>query len=387
MSSETKIRALIVEHNPTAANLLRLNLIRRDFEIECLPTLQHAIARTTLTQRKEQPQLDIILLDLSLPDSEGIATFHELYRHASAIPIVVMSSLTDQNLAQEAISSGAQDFLIKGIPSAESVARCLRYTAERQRFEVQLWESERLTRLIIENAHDAFASIDAGGLITGWNIQAENIFGFFRKDAIGKSFVNTIIPADLRVFFNQQIEAFLAGTRGNLINNRVEMALLRNGGQLFPAEIAIFPVTIGSSYTFCTFVHDISERKSIEKRLQAANEALEDLLNDRLNQGQVDQGGLNLSPSALRDIQEPLEALQGYTTALQNHCRQVADEGAVRFAQTIARCASQIHSALTSSSIQSSAIRTSLLFPPSQSKSSSIAGPSTVPLPKDSISK
>jgi PAS domain S-box-containing protein len=387
MGSETKIRALIVENNPTAANLLRLNLIRRDFEIECLPTLQQAIVRAALTRAKEQPRLDVILLDLSLPDSEGIATFHELYRHAGDIPIVVMSSLTDQNLAQEAISCGAQDFLVKGIPSAESVARCLRYAAERQRFEVKLWESERLTRLIIENAHDAFASIDAGGIITGWNIQAENIFGFFRKDAIGKSFVNTVIPADLRVFFNQQIEAFLAGTRGNLINNRVEMVLLRNGGQLFPAEIAIFPVTIGSSSTFCTFVHDISERKSIEKRLQTANKALEDLLNDHLNQNAIDQGGLNLSPSALRDIQEPLEALQGYTTSLQNHCRHVGDEGAVRFAQTIARCASKIHSALTSSSTQSSASKLSRLFPPGQLNSQSIVGPSTIPLPKDTISK
>ncbi|MDR3613575.1 MAG: PAS domain S-box protein [Candidatus Obscuribacterales bacterium] len=387
MGSETKLRALVVENNPTAANLLRLNLIRRDFEVECLPTLQQAIVRAAHTRAKEQPRLDVILLDLSLPDSEGITTFHELYRYASDIPIVVMSSLTDQNLAQEAISSGAQDFLVKGIPSAESVARCLRYAAERQRFEVKLWESERLTRLIIENAHDAFASIDAGGIITGWNIQAENIFGFFRKDAIGKSFVDTIIPADLREFFNQQIEAFLAGTRGNLINNRVEMALLRNGGQLFPAEIAIFPVTIGSSYTFCTFVHDISERKSIEKRLRAANKALEDLLNDRRSQNDDGQGSLNLSSSALRDIKEPLEALQGYTASLQNHCRQVGDESAVRFAQTIARCASQIHLALTSSSTQSNASKLSRLFPPSQFNSTSIAGPNTIPLPKDTISK
>jgi PAS domain S-box-containing protein len=387
MSSETKIRALIVENNPTAANLLRLNLIRRDFEIECLPTLQQAIVRAALAPSKEQPGLDVILLDLSLPDSEGLPTFHELYRHAGEIPIVVMSSLTDHNLAQEAIKSGAQDFLVKGIPSAESVARCLRYATERQRFEVKLWESERLTRLIIENAHDAFASIDARGIITGWNIQAENIFGFFRKDTIGKSFVNTIIPSDLRTFFNQQIEAFLTGTRGKLINNRVEMSLLRNGGQLFPAEIAIFPVTIGSSHTFCTFIHDISERKSIEKRLQAANKALEDLLNERLNQPEMEKTELNLHSSALRDMQEPLDALQSTISSLQNHCRQVGDEGALRFAQTIDRCANQINAALAASSAQSSANKMARMLPPTQSYSTPAAGPSTLPLPKDSMSK
>ena len=380
MGSETKIRALIVDTNPTAANLLRQNLIRRDFEIECVQTLQQAMARAEFTASKSLPALDVILLDLTLADSEGIATFHELYRQAGEIPIVVMSGATDQNLAREAISSGAQDFLIKGIPSFESVARCLRYAAERQRFEVKLWESERVTRLIIENAHDAFASIDADGIITGWNIQAENIFGYFRKDVVGKSFVDTIIPADLRNLFNQQIAAFLAGTRGNLINNRVEMGLLRTGGNLFPAEIAIFPVTIGSSYTFCTFIQDISERKSIEKRLQTANQALEDLLNERSPTGSV-------NASALRSIKEPLRILQDFSASLQNHCRQTGDEGSLLIAQTISRCTSQIVSTLKPVSTKSNTSTLSGLFPPSKSYDATTAGPSTLPLPKDSISK
>ena len=391
MSSEITIRALIVENNPTAANLLRLNLMRRDFEVECVPSLEQAIARINKAPITQAQRLDVVLLDLSLPDSSGINTFHQLHQHANGIPIVVMSTVSDQNLAQEALKSGAQDFLIKGIPSAESVARCLRYATERQRFENKIWESERLTRLIIENAQDAFISMDAKGLITGWNIQAENIFGWFRKDAIGALFVDTVVPAEMRVFFNQQIDSFVAGNRGNLINNRVEMALLRKNNQLFPAEVAIFPVTIGSSYTFCAFIHDISERKIIEKRLREANLELERLVDynpaQRQNISSDSSFIPKFSPTLLRDFEGQISAMQGYASFLQNRCRESGDEKAMHFAQALASCASQVNSLLQDNSPQSGTDSMALMFPPSVAQSATYAGPTTTPLPKETSGK
>jgi PAS domain S-box-containing protein len=271
---EHKIRVLVVEDNPTTANLLRTNLTRRGFDVECLAYLGLAM------ERVHKPGLDVILLDLSLPDSDGIGTFYDLHAIATETPIVILSSATDQNVAQAAIDGGAQDYLVKGIASDESVARCLRYAIERYQFERRVWESERMTRLIVENAPDAFVSMDGSGRITSWNIKAEAIFGWYRKDALGKFFTELIIPSEMRSLFNHQIQSFLQhGTRSKLINNQAAVSLVHRSGKLFPAELTLFPVTIGSGYTLCAFIHDITQQKQIEKQLLSVNGELERVIN------------------------------------------------------------------------------------------------------------
>jgi PAS domain S-box-containing protein len=274
LGSEHRIRVLVVEDNPTTANLLRINLTRRNFAVECVAYLGLAM------ERMKKPDLDVILLDLSLPDSDGIGTFYDLHAIAIDTPIVILSSATDQNLAQAAIEGGAQDYLVKGLASDESVVRCLRYAIERYQYERRIWESERMTRLIVENAPDAFVSIDGNGRISGWNIKAETMLGWYRKDALGKLFTELLIPSEMRTLFNQQIQSFLQqGTRSKLINNQAVVSIVHRSGKRFPAELTLFPVTIGSGYTLCAFIHDISQRKTIEKQLLSVNGELERLMN------------------------------------------------------------------------------------------------------------
>lgn len=311
VEAEKKIRALVVEDNPTQANMLRISLTRRGFEVEAVAYLAQGV------ERLEKGNIDVILLDLTLPDSDGIQTFYEVYNRAPDVPIVVLSGLSDQAVAHAALEGGAQDYLVKGVPSDESISRCLRYAIERHRFERKLWESERITRLIVENAHDAFLSMDAQGLITGWNLKAETVFGWYRKDTIGKPLLDLIFPGDVRSFFQQQISAFLQGQRGNLVNNRVETFLLRANGKQFPAELAMFPITIGSSYTLCAFVQDISDRRLVEHRLHQINLELEKLVHERTTQLDETHRQLQLfARQSSRQLQEPLVNLQSLVLTL-----------------------------------------------------------------------
>lgn len=268
-----KITALVVEDNPTQATMLKMSLSRRGFDVECVYSLTQALHRLPMGG------IEVILLDLSLPDSEGIQTFYDTYAAAGQTPIVVLTGLNDQNIAFEALQNGAQDYLVKGVPSDESVVRCLRYAIQRQRFETELWQSERRTRLILENAQDAFFAIDESGTIISWNTQAETLFGVMRKDALGEPLVGLIIPPVNRKNFNQEFKAFLSGQAGTIINNRVEMSLCHRDGHEFPAEVAIFAIAEGNSHMFCAFLRDVSHSKELDERIRSQ---LEQRLVDRM---------------------------------------------------------------------------------------------------------
>lgn len=122
------IRLLFVEDDSVYFNLLKRLLQTVEdtkFEILWASTLEQ-----TLSSLQEQ-QVDVILLDLNLPDSEGIETFLQIHKQAARIPIIVLSGSDDERQALETVRLGAQDFLIKGKVGVHSLVRCVRYTLAR----------------------------------------------------------------------------------------------------------------------------------------------------------------------------------------------------------------------------------------------------------------
>src|SRR5256886_12993697 len=103
---------------------------------------------------------DIVLLDLSLPDRQGLAAYHELHAAAPAMPIVVLTASGDETLAFQAVREGAQDYLVKGEFDGKMLSRAIRYAIERKRAEEELRQSAEFFRLISENVTDLIAVID-----------------------------------------------------------------------------------------------------------------------------------------------------------------------------------------------------------------------------------
>ena len=77
-------------------------------------------------------EFDVALVDLTLPDSQGLATFETIQRHADRLPIVVFTGVTNEMLALTAVARGAQDYLVKGRMTPQALARVLRYSMARQ---------------------------------------------------------------------------------------------------------------------------------------------------------------------------------------------------------------------------------------------------------------
>ena len=131
----------------------------------------------------------------------------------------------------------------------------------------QLEDLQMHTWRIIATALDAFVEMDAAGVITDWNFQAEQIFGWRRQEAIGRLFSATIVPAQHRKADERELRHFLATGEGPISNTRIEITVCHRDGHEFPVELAISPALVrGGAYTFSAFVRDISDRKRTEER-------------------------------------------------------------------------------------------------------------------------
>jgi PAS domain S-box-containing protein len=131
-------------------------------------------------------------------------------------------------------------------------------TERRREEEVRaLREGAERIHAIIEAAHDAFAGIDADGVIRHWNRQAEATLGWPRGEAIGRPFLELIIPAPHR----QRLRRLLDPDASPATNRPVEIEVLRRDGRELPVEMMISPVRWGETTLFSAFLRDITERK------------------------------------------------------------------------------------------------------------------------------
>ncbi|MDQ3216969.1 MAG: response regulator [Actinomycetota bacterium] len=140
----------------------------------------------------------------------------------------------------------------------------------------RLRDSEESSRMIVEAAGEAFVSIDDRGLITGWNRRSEEIFGWPRKEVVGKTLTETIIPEPYRKAHEDGIRHYLASGEGPVLNKRIELSALDRDGREFPIDLLIWPIKSSAGYSFNAFIQDITDRKKSQDELAAArDEALD----------------------------------------------------------------------------------------------------------------
>jgi diguanylate cyclase (GGDEF)-like protein len=126
---------LLIEDNPGDARLIREMLAEEPdspFQLHFSERLAHGL--DFLASRKA----DLVLLDLSLPDSLGLETFAKVYEHSPAVPIIVLTGTDDKTVALNAVKGGAQDYLVKGKLDRELLVRAMQYSIERKRYQVQI---------------------------------------------------------------------------------------------------------------------------------------------------------------------------------------------------------------------------------------------------------
>ncbi|MDQ3698136.1 MAG: diguanylate cyclase [Gemmatimonadota bacterium] len=141
---------LLIEDDPIAARFVRDAVSRPDPAAVAIGEpfeLVHAEQLAPALLRLEQGQVDVVLLDLSLPDSDGLETLTRLRQHSRDVPVVVLTGTDDEPIGVRALQAGAQDYLVKERIDYEVVHRSIRYAIERRRLEAALQQASLVDEL------------------------------------------------------------------------------------------------------------------------------------------------------------------------------------------------------------------------------------------------
>jgi signal transduction histidine kinase/DNA-binding response OmpR family regulator len=174
------MRVLIVEDSAADARLVEEFLKQNGERPEIHVASRLADALTLASETKP----DAVLLDMSLPDAEGVDAVRRVHSAMPRVPIVILSGLEDESIATEAVQAGAQDYLIKGQVDDVSLRRALRYAIERQQLldriaesEARLQEENALLRRLTDAAGRVFATLDVRAVIGLLAAEARRLWG------------------------------------------------------------------------------------------------------------------------------------------------------------------------------------------------------------------
>jgi two-component system cell cycle sensor histidine kinase/response regulator CckA len=185
------ITVLLVEDNVGDARLIVEVLSEAapgDFALERVERLEPAL------DRLRRAGVDVVLVDLGLPDRLGMETFQRIRLAAPGTPIVVISGLDDERMALEAVSLGAQDYLVKGRIEGRLLAQAIRYAIERKRAEEALHASERRALTLFDAVDLIVLGLYSGGRVDYVNPFFLELTGYTRPEVLGQPWVGRFLP-------------------------------------------------------------------------------------------------------------------------------------------------------------------------------------------------
>jgi len=139
--NDRTIRILLVEDNPGDARLLG-EMLNEPGSVRI--ELTHLGCMSEAVNHLKESAADVIVLDLGLPDAQGLGAVRQAHAAAPSVPLIVLTGLDDETMAAQALQEGAQDYLIKGQIESHALLRALHYAIERQRMSVETDEVRRL---------------------------------------------------------------------------------------------------------------------------------------------------------------------------------------------------------------------------------------------------
>ncbi|WP_406278588.1 response regulator [Streptomyces sp. NBC_00191] len=148
----------------------------------------------------------------------------------------------------------------------------IREAEGQRRREEALRLLQEQARSVIETARDAFVSIDEDGLVIDWNQAAEKLFGWSRREVMGRLLADTIIPEHYRAAHKAGLQRVLAGGEAHVLGRRIEITALHRDGHEIPVELAVWRLQSGPGRCFNAFIRDITERKQAEEAVAAARD-------------------------------------------------------------------------------------------------------------------
>jgi diguanylate cyclase (GGDEF)-like protein/PAS domain S-box-containing protein len=284
---------LLVEDNPGDARLFH-----EMFNVEGLHNteVKHAESVSEAEKFLAEHAVDIILLDLGLPDAQGLDAVRRVCAAAPHVPLVVLTVSDDESHAALALQVGAQDYLIKGQIEARGLLRALRHAVERKVMEDALFVEKERAQVTLNSIGDAVACTDIAGNITFLNLVAEKMTGISREEAAGRPMAEVLRILDAASRETVANPMALAVGKNRTVHLPLNCVLVRRDGFEIPIEDSVSPIhnREGEATGAVIVFRDVSVAQAMA--LQMAHSAQHDfltglpnrmLLNDRVSQAIV----------------------------------------------------------------------------------------------------
>jgi signal transduction histidine kinase len=276
------IRILLIEDNNDDAMMVReavggVQGVRLD--------LQHVDTLSAGLERLAQNDTDVVLLDLSLRDSQGLGTLAKVKQQALDLPVIVLTGSDEEMLGTRAVQEGAQDYLVKGRVDGNTLIRATRYAIERHQlmmvFEQQTLElksSETRLRTIIETNVDGVLIIDRHGYVRFANPAAEALFERSGEQLVDHPFEFPLV----------------AGEVG-------ELEIVRSDDKTTVAEMRVVETHWEGEAVRLASLRDITERKQVEHELRRL---------DRMKSEFID--------SISYELRTPIHSIMGFSSLMMD---------------------------------------------------------------------
>ncbi|MEZ4722418.1 MAG: PAS domain S-box protein [Flavobacteriales bacterium] len=272
---DEKTHILLIEDNPVDQELLRIYLHDSALNIVKLDAVERL--REGL-EKLEENSYDLVLLDLSLPDSDDMDGLVAIRIQKPWMPVIILTGNSDPEIPIKAINQGAQDYLIKGTYTPEQLERCIRYARERKRSEQQLQQSRSKFRSVFETAPVGIPISDLGGAFVDANNTFCRMVGYSLEELLKKKISDLTLPEDLEES-NQLINQL---TQGDLDSFQVEKRYIRKDGSVLwcLTAVTLLKNLDGHPENMVAMLVDISERKNAERLLSESETKYRSLVNN-----------------------------------------------------------------------------------------------------------
>ena len=295
------LKVLLVEDNAADARIV-VELLRH--AAPAAIELTHAIRLRQALEYLGSNGFDAVLLDLSLPDSDGLATFAQAYAQRPATAIVVLTGLQDADVAERAVREGAQDYLVKGQVDGPLLLQSIRFAIERHRVEANLRASEARYRGLVDSSIESIV-IEVEGSVRLANPAYATLFGLESVDAcLGEALWSHVVDED-----RERVDGFVQALRAGLaVPARFECRMVGPDGATHWLDCSATNVPWDDGRAVMTTMVDITPRKQAEAALRASE--------DQLRHAQKMQAVGRLAGGVAHDFNNVLTVITSYAELL-----------------------------------------------------------------------
>jgi len=307
------IKILLVEDNPADADLLAELLevsVGVQWELVPVEFLHEAIAQLC------KQSFDIVLLDLSLPDSHGLETLTRLREVAPDAAMVVMTGLDDEAIGLEAVRLGAQDYIVKGQITTQLLVRTIRYAIERSQTFQMLRESERRFRAIFDSSFQLIKLLTPEGIVLEVNQTALDFAGVRSQNIVGRPIWEQLIWQHSPNGKEQLKEGIAKAATGEFF--RREIDFLGKSGQIITVDLSLKPVKNDTGQVLLL----IAEARDISDRKRAESETLKALAREK----ELSELRAKFVTMVSHEFRTPLTTIQFSTALLQDYSSKWPEE-------------------------------------------------------------